>query len=996
AGRGYALQMIHASFPSNFMPVDPKGIPLSDYQLGYALLAALAASLLLLFRVRARGAWAFAAASVVIPAFIVPVPWLTDALWRQVPAWFMNVENVWPMQRLFPIWSTVVAFLAAIVFASPQVAAAAWQRAVLAAGFICGAIWSGHEEWNIISMIPRVPPAQTRMELAPDNIQLTRYAYSSFAYAPGYFSHAYMEPWLENRLLDRHSLDPILENADAAAPLPPERAAGPADPRLARSGLLTAEDITGSNYYRLVPGLALSPGTHYALRLEFLDPGKPGTLQFMHPSMFREYMLPDSGSGIHRAAPFLPSLAFGSDASNSHVLPLTISGPGPATPEAFFIANKRTTETFPFARFWLYTYDRSRLPIDVKSWIPYRARVEPRGPAYLETPRMWVRGWRALVNGRRVPILRSRENLVMVPVEAGPNEVVLEYVAPPVLSATFWMCTSGWLALAGAGLCQLALWSGGGRLRFGWTHRWSGGCGILAPLGRNLARPLRFARGRWAWSGASATAVLAIAAVYAAVERNIGRRQAYLDAAGPVRIEFTRPYHNLGLTQPLLATGRPHTGAIVGIKFLDSRRVRLGADVWGTFYQSEPLDMDYNQVQSLVVSDSALYPPDHPRVKALRPSEARQLRGELRVELNGRTEIRAPCYAYETEPSEVLAGETRFGSIAEERYAGEILKVERLPIPRTKSLPSGHHAHLRVRFPEGAAGASEPVLSVVSGANTRLCYATYLGRGRLRMTCWGPGDVPVQSAEVAYDPERSHSLDLHPGEAAGAPHGFDVACYLDGARVLGRDPTPSSPPPVLVSGLNQAKAPGVLERFTGRQLDLTLEQDAPQPGATETMGTVHLVLNLPTVRIGRHEPLLTTGRTGAGDLVFVIYEDESHVRIGHDHWGAAAKTSAALALDYNLPHEIWISSGALYPTPGDDAFWRGLDTASRQRLKSAVSVVLDGQSVLSSATQAYPSAPTEVTIGKNRIGGSTCDADFSGEVEFSERTGPVPPPPQGR
>ena len=180
--------------------------------------------------------------------------------------------------------------------------------------------------------------------------------------------------------------------------------------------------------------------------------------------------MPDSGTGVQHGSN-LSSLSFGSYAISSHVIPLTIAGSEPAAPEVLLILRKHTTETFPFARYWLYEYDRSKLPIAVQSWFPYRAHVTAGQPAYLETPRMWVKGWRALVNGRTTPVLRSRENLVMMPVEAGASDVVLKYSPPIVVLAAFWLGAAGWLALGGVGLWQLALWSGGSGLRLSETQK---------------------------------------------------------------------------------------------------------------------------------------------------------------------------------------------------------------------------------------------------------------------------------------------------------------------------------------------------------------------------------------------------------------------------------------------------------------------------------------------------------------------------------------------
>jgi hypothetical protein len=971
ASGAYAAEMVHTYFPANFLPINPRITDLSDYQLGYSLLAALGASLLLLFKRRPRAAWAFALALLVIVPFTVPIPWLTTALWTHVPVWFVTVENVWPMQRLFLVATSLVAFLAAIMLGPPEAVSATWKRAALVVAFLCGTVWSAHEAHKVIPALSRITPAETRMSYSPENILLTRYAYSSFEYAPAYFSHSYMEPWFENRLLDWHTLEPTVTNADAAAPV---QAAGPAaaDPRLVQSGLLTAKQIPGSSFYRLLPQMVLNPGKHYALRLDFTEPERPGTLQLMHPSLFREYQMPDSGAGINRADQFVLSRAFGSDATNSHVIPLTVSGTGPFAILAMFIADKSSGESYPYAKYWLYTYERSQLPIAVESWIPYRAKLKADAAAYLETPRMWLKGWKATVNGHATPTLRSPENLVMVPIAAGESRVALDYHPPPLLSAAFWVSAAGWLGMGALSLCRLAFFSGGSATR----REKAEGSGAAAP-----GRP---ARVRTAGPKVilAACVVLAIAAAFVLVRRRNAHRPTDLGGAGPIRIEFTRPYRQIGLTQPLLSTGHPNAGTIVFITFLDSRHVRIGADVWGSLFKSEPIEMDYNQVQSLVVSDSALFPLDDAKVKELAPRELARLRGELRVELNGKTVIVAACNAYETQPSEILVGESRFGSVSDNKFLGEILHAGRLPIPRAIALPTGWHAHARLRFPEGRVGATEPLLTATAGSASQRWSVTYLDHHSLRFE--SKTEKGTQQSEWGYDPAKIIDLDFESSSvgALSAGSGDPHAISLD--RSL------SGPPPVLVSGFDATALgpPGLEPRFTGPQLDLTMMRDTPETGDSHAdLGREHMIVRLPSGKPGRGEPLLVTGVTGKGDFIYVTYEDETHIRIGYDHWGYGGSKSDSLALDYGIPHELWISLGSLFPDPDDSTFWGRLSPEEKLRLTSHVSVVLDGRSVLSSSASPYPSGPNHVTVAKNTIGGSSCDAVFTGTVEFAEREG---------
>jgi len=125
-----------------------------------------------------------------------------------------------------------------------------------------------------------------------------------------------------------------------------------------------------------------------------------------------------------------------------------------------FIVPKYAGEQFEFARFWLFSYSDEDLPIRVRSWVPYRADTETAVPAYLETPRIWQRGWRARVNGRPVTVEASPSNLVMIPIEPGASDVRLTFSPPLWLSALFWICLAGWailLARGAASVLQRAL-----------------------------------------------------------------------------------------------------------------------------------------------------------------------------------------------------------------------------------------------------------------------------------------------------------------------------------------------------------------------------------------------------------------------------------------------------------------------------------------------------------------------------------------------------------
>jgi hypothetical protein len=363
------------------------------------------------------------------------------------------------------------------------------------------------------------------------------------------------------------------------------------------------------------------------------------------------------------------------------------------------------------------------------------------------------------------------------------------------------------------------------------------------------------------------------------------------------------------------------------------------------------------------------------------------------VELDGSVAIEASCYAYEAGRSEIHVGSAPFGSDSAATFAGEILDSRRLPIPRLVGMPWGGRAHLKLRFPSDRSGATESLLTFNSVSGVVKYSVTYLGGGRLRISSSSPDGQVLQSAEVDADLARAHTINFWPSVPADPRESFGLSCDFDGKQILGgATPLVQAVCPILSSGVDLTAPRSAQARFSGPVLNLTLTSDGTSTGAIEDFGPAHMIVTLPSRKSGRHEPLLTTGRTGAGDLIYIFYEDDEHVRVGFDHWGYKSTLSEPIAVDFKSPHDIWVVEGSLYPPVADDALWGAVDQATRARLKKRVAVVIDGKTVLSVAGATYPSKGDEVAFARNPIGGSTADPDFSGIVHYTERTGTVLPP----
>ena len=443
------LDELKLVFPAILQPVNPLGHA-SNNQPGYTALAAGLIGLSLALGRRNAAALAFGAASILVALLITPIPGLSPLIWDNMPQFILKISNTWIYQRLAIIWTILLLFtLAAAVAAKPLENEPIWLR--LGGTFLaCAALgWSAREAGLLRITVQKGITRGSGWEVlyTKPNLILTRYSYSSFESAPSYFSHAFMEPRLESRLLSRGTREILLSNGDNAASAGPGRT-------LVTEGVFRAHSDNNSVYYKLQPNPTIQPARYYALRIDFLTPGETGYLQIRAENLFREYILPNSGVGmLSRPLP----RAFGSMPTSSPIVPLFTNTAGPVPLFLTLILPARpVSQEFDSARFQLWEYDPLYLPIATRKLTPYRAGVDSPEPAYLESPRMWLSGYSATVDDKPVPVLRSPDNLCMVEVPVGNSEVEIKYTPQLRLVISYWVTVWGWASLlVGAAVWQL-------------------------------------------------------------------------------------------------------------------------------------------------------------------------------------------------------------------------------------------------------------------------------------------------------------------------------------------------------------------------------------------------------------------------------------------------------------------------------------------------------------------------------------------------------------
>ena len=443
AFRTVLLDNLRSAFPAALLPVGESLGTLGSYQLGWALwIALLAGAIGAGFSRRRWPAAGLLAGAVLLLAFLIPTPWLLEKLWMHVPQAFCDITFMWPMQRFYALLAALAVFLFFGVFA-PLVAHRPRAGALCVAAALGGLAWSASESVPFIerARLTTTPAVQAARTLLPENRVLTRYSFGTFHDIPSYYSHGFIDPELENRLLAPGTFRPNLSNA-AALEQPDFGTV------VAEGELRTEQPDPVTPTLVISPGLRLQPQRRYVLHFDFAHPDFAGAFKLIGSRLMRTYYLPNSGYDTKTVT---PQRAFGSLPGLSHSI--TIWTDGESDDEVsleFFFTGDGPRGVTTFGRYQLKEFDPDRLPIQVDAWTPYRARVAPATAAYLETPRLFFAGYRATVNGRPAAVERSPDARVMIPVPAGDDRVELAYVGTPLLRAAYWLSLLAWLAALAA------------------------------------------------------------------------------------------------------------------------------------------------------------------------------------------------------------------------------------------------------------------------------------------------------------------------------------------------------------------------------------------------------------------------------------------------------------------------------------------------------------------------------------------------------------------
>lgn len=417
---------VKEAFPAAIRPLKPAARPFELFQLGWSLWLGAAYALILTARLRRKEALWLSGSALLLLLLLTPVPGVNALLWKAVPGFIRDPTGIWAMNRLYLIAAALIVFAVAAVAPEPGKTGRTGRWLTWLA--VLGLGWNAWEAARLMARavasdrLGLVQPSRLRSE----NLVLTRYSYLVFGRPPSYFSHGVVDPALEQRLFARDSQTLVTGNLEVLSAMAP-----PAGARGLAQGELLGERESDSATWRINPHFRVEPDRRYALVFDSIHAQAAGVLVIDGLTLHRVYQLPSYGG----------ENAFGAGPEANRALSLFTSGQEPMEIALTFIATGEPPgpALSAFGHYRWIEYDPAALPVHVTSWMPYEARVRAPAPGWLETPRMFQRGYAAEVNGRPAAVAKSKQGLVMIEVPAGESAATLAYHAPFALRASYWI-----------------------------------------------------------------------------------------------------------------------------------------------------------------------------------------------------------------------------------------------------------------------------------------------------------------------------------------------------------------------------------------------------------------------------------------------------------------------------------------------------------------------------------------------------------------------------
>ncbi len=300
-----------------------------------------------------------------------------------------------------------------------------------------------------------------------------------------------------------------------------------------------------------------------------------------------------------------------------------------------------------------------------------------------------------------------------------------------------------------------------------------------------------------------------------------------------------------------------------------------------------------------------------------------------------------------------------------------IVSVRRLSLAEAAARAANRSsASLEFKAPRDMAHGSQTLFAIVGPGVDVRAEIEYLSAERAALRFWSDGrqvggDTLFSNNGQWHRLELDQIYDTGKNSIQVRMDGAPIAAIAGGQANLRRDE------------FRPGWGAAATTAFTG--LIRNAASDSVQPLRPPPRGSrTILSVIFPRVRKNGSEPLLVTGRNGAGDLYEVVFLDPDRVCFRQDHWGAGiVRTSRPIEVSASVAHRIVFD---FRPTnPGA--------TQPGGRMTGVMSLTLDGQTVWEKDAPCIPFKEDEIYVGANPIGGSTCSQEFTGDIVSCDTTG---------
>jgi len=359
-------------------------------------------------------------------------------LWRIMPAAIVEITSNWPAQRFAGLISVLALGVAAIGWRQRQLERHRVDRwGLVYLGLLLA--WSAREAsvyQRRIDVI-RTSPEASKHVLDPERITFGRASAQILGNTNPYFSQGHMEAAAEYRW--------------TAGDNGPVWADGITLRRGEMASVTKAELIFRAEGANMAPAGFAVPAGGAILTFDFHGSSPHGILELKLPNFTLDFVLPNEP---------MSAAGFGAGPNSRRSVLLRNPDPAPRALQVLFWPRGRSavpSKPGPWASLQLQRWDPAQQVVRIRQLMPTVLELDAEREGWLESPKVWIPGYAAQVDGQSVPVRRSAHGVVAVPVPAGRHVVALAYRGSWALRLSYMVSLAAWLMVI---LRAAATWMG--------------------------------------------------------------------------------------------------------------------------------------------------------------------------------------------------------------------------------------------------------------------------------------------------------------------------------------------------------------------------------------------------------------------------------------------------------------------------------------------------------------------------------------------------------